>query len=591
MNVTSAKPKPKTSSRAAWRLLSGYWRSDDKWMAWWLLLLIPALNGIMVYQGLLQNRINGVMFDALGARHASVFWQQIALEAVIMAAWVLTYTVNVWVIQRLQMRWRSWMNAHFLGRWLDKKTFYRLDRSGAIDNPDQRLSEDMLILTGDKGLGNAFEFLHQMGTVVVFTGVLWNLSHAIRYQLGGYTIAIPGVAVFVFVLFCLSSTGLVEWLGRPLLRARYHQQAREGDYRFALVRVRENSEPIALYAGERAEQRRLDDAFAAIRQNWSHVVRSTFGVNLSSWGSSQAAQVVPWLLGAGAYFSGTLSLGGVTRLFQTCNQMRIGLLWFIQNYTDLADVRAALSRLVEFDQVLDEPESPQDIVIADSQDEVLRTYDLSLSCPDGRVLSDPSSMDIKAGSSCVITGPSGCGKSTFLLSLAGLWQHGSGRIELPPGRSMFIPQRPYVPIGTLKEALCYPSAAEEFSDEICAEALQACRLGAMAKHLDDRAHWSKCLSPGEQQRLAFARVLLQKPDTVFLDESTAALDSSNEAWLYQQLRERLPGCTVISVAHRESVIALHQRKLSFSAPRSQDDEACADGMPLRLTGAALIATP
>ncbi|WP_049620647.1 ABC transporter ATP-binding protein/permease [Frateuria defendens] len=569
MNASTDKPTPKTTPRAAWRLLSGYWRSDDKWMAWGLLLLVPALNGVMVYQSLLQNRINGVMFDALGARHAGVFWRQIALEAAIMAAWVVTYTVNQWIIQRLQMRWRTWMNAHFLGRWLDKKTYYRLDRSGAIDNPDQRLSEDMLILTGDKGLKNAFDFLHQMGIVVVFTGVLWNLSRTIQYQLGGHTVAMPGLVVFVFLLFCLASTGLVEWLGRPLLRARYHQQAREGDYRFALVRVRENSEPIALYAGERAEQRRLDGAFAAIRQNWRHVVRSTFGVNLSSWGSSQAAQVVPWLLGAGAYFAGTLSLGGVTRLFQTCNQMRIGLLWFIQNYPDLADVRAALSRLVEFDRLLDEPENPRDIVVADSQDEVLRTYDLALHCPDGRVLSEPASMDIKAGSTSVIVGPSGCGKSTFLLSLAGLWQHGSGRIEMPSGRrSMFIPQRPYVPIGTLKDALCYPGMADEFGDEACAEALQTCRLGHYAALLGETAHWSKRLSPGEQQRLAFARVLLQRPDTLFLDESTSALDSANEAWLYQQVRERLPACTVISVAHRESVIALHQRKLSFSPPRT-----------------------
>ncbi len=566
----SAPAKPSVGFADAWRLLSGYWRSQDKAMAWFLLLLIPAVYGLMVYQGLLLNRLNGTMFDALGERNAPTFWKTIGWKAAVMASWVAAFAFVEWLVQILQMRWRSWMNAHFLERWLDKKAYYRLDRSGGIDNPDQRLSEDMLILTGERGLKKAFEFLHQSGKVVVFTGVLWNLSRDIGFVVGSVNLAIPGLVTFVFVLFCLGSTGLVEWLGRPLLRARYQQQAREGDYRFGLVRVRENVEPIALYAGERAEQRRLDGAFAAIRRNWRDVVRHTFGVNLSMQGSNQTAQVVPWLLGAGAYFAGSLTLGGVTRLTQACNELRIGLLWFIQNYTELADVRAALSRLVEFDRALARSDAPHAIEVADSQDEVLRIYGLALERPDGHPLSEPASMDIKAGTSCVIVGPSGCGKSTFLLSLAGLWRHGRGRVEMPAGRrSMFIPQRPYVPIGTFKDALCYPGNADEFDDACCEQALGACRLERYAAVLGETAHWSKRLSPGEQQRLAFARVLLQKPDTLFLDEATSALDTDTEAWLYRQLRQRLPHCTVISVAHRDTVIAMHERRLRFSeAPAS-----------------------
>lgn len=583
-DLAAGSSKPKVPLGDVWRLLSGYWRSDDRRMAWFLLLLIPAVHGLMVYIGLLQNRINGVMFDALGNRDAATFWKQIGLMAACMASWVAAYAFVEWLVQILQMRWRTWMNAHFLGRWLDRKAYYRLDRSSAIDNPDQRLSEDMLILTGEKGLKNAFDFLHQMGVVVVFAGVLWNLSRSIHLQFQGQPITIPGFTVYVFVLFCLLSTGFVEWRGRPLLHARYRQQAREGDYRFSLVRVRENSEPIALYAGERAEQHRLDGAFGAIRRNWRDVVRNTFGVNFSMQGSNQAAQVLPWLLAAGSYFAGRFTLGELTRFHQTCNQMRIGLLWFIQTYTDLADVRAAMTRLAEFDRLLDARDGQHDIEVVDSQDEVLRTYDLALECPDGRVLSEPASMDIKAGSSCVIVGPSGCGKSTFLLSLAGLWSHGSGRIEMPTGRSMFIPQRPYVPIGTLKDALCYPGTADEFDDAACVEALQACRLQRYATCLEQTAHWSKRLSPGEQQRLAFARVLLQKPDTLFLDESTSALDADNEAALYRQLRERLPGCTLVSVAHRESVIALHERKLNFHSIGT--DASCAEAA---MPGMALAA--
>lgn len=555
---------PKVPARQLWRLLGGYWRSDDRLMAWLLLLSIPALHGVMVYQGLLQNRIYGVMFDALGDRQASVFWRQLILTGIVMATWVLAHTVVEWLMQLLYMRWRTWLNAYFSDRWLERKAYYRMDRAGSIDNPDQRLSEDLQILT-EKGVTKGFEFLHQMGVVVVFTGVLWNLSRDIAFTVAGQQVAIPGLVVFVFLGFCLLSTGLVEWLGRPLLRARYRQQAREGDYRFALVRVRENAEPIALYAGEASERRRLGGAFVRIRQNWRKVVRHTFSVNLATDTGNQGVQLLPWMLGAGAYFAGGLSLGQLTRLHQTCNQTRIGLLWFIQNYTELADVRAALARLVELDHALDAHDARHDIVVADSQDEVLRTYALALECPDGRALGEPVSVDIKAGSSCVIVGPSGCGKSTFLLSLAGLWPHGHGRIEMPRRRrSMFIPQRPYVPIGSLKEALCYPGDSADFDDQSCVSALRACRLEHHAQCLDEVDHWSKRLSPGEQQRLAFARVLMQRPQTLFLDEATSALDQDTEALLYRQLRERLPGCTVISVAHRDSVIAMHERKLSFS---------------------------
>lgn len=566
MSDTSASQHSKPEVRAGdvWRLLSGYWRSDGNRVGWFLLLLIPSVYALMVYQGLVLNRMTGAMYDALENRQAGVFWNTLLLKSGVMLSWVLAFTFVEWLVQMLQMRWREWLNARFLGRWLERKTYYRLDRQGAIDNPDQRLTEDMMKVTV-QGLEYAFQFLHQMGKFLVFSGVVWGLSSEMVFIVAGRQIDIPGLALFVFVGFCIVSTVLVEWLGRPLLRARYRQHAREGDYRFGLVRVRENVEPIALYAGERSERERLGGSFRSIRLNWRDVVKYTFGVNLSMQGSNQAAQVVPWLLGAGAYFAGGLTLGGLTRFTQACNESRIALLWFIQRYPELADVRAALARLVELDRLLDASEAEHDIRVAQSQDDVLRTYDLALESPDGRALSLTSSLEIKPGSSNVIVGPSGCGKSTFLLSLAGLWPHGRGRIEMPAGqRSMFIPQRPYVPIGTLKDALCYPGSAEDFDDATCIDALRACRMCDYADRLEESAHWSKRLSPGEQQRLAFARVLLQQPDILFLDESTSALDPDNERRMYALIKERLPGCTVVSIAHRESVREMHQRVLDFT---------------------------
>jgi len=569
MNDTSAVPPPipDIRFRDGWRVVSGYWRSDDWKIAWLLLVIIPSIYALMVYQGLLLNRLNGDMYDALGERHAGNFWNTIWWKTLVMASWVAAFAIVERLVQVLQMRWRTWLNARFVGRWLERKTYYRLDREGAVDNPDQRMSDDMLKLTV-QGLEYGFEFLHQMGKVIVFIGVLWNLSRDISFDVMGWHIAIPGLVVFLFVAFCLASTGLVEWLGRPLLRARYRQHAREGDYRFGLVRVRENVEPIALYAGEHAERERLGGAFSSIRRNWREVVRYTFGVNFSMQGSNQAAQVVPWLLGAGAYFAGSLTLGGLTRLTQACNETRIGLLWFIQRYPELADVRAALSRLCELDRLLDADSGSHAIEVTDNGGKALRICDLVLECPDGRVLNPerPVSIEIASGSQCVIVGPSGCGKSTLLLALAGLWWHGRGRIELPAdARKMFVPQRPYVPIGTLKQALCYPGSPDDFDDARCHKILHLCKMGHYADQLQHSAHWSKQLSPGEQQRLAFARVLLQAPELVFLDESTSALDTATEREMYALIAQHLPGCTVISIAHRDSVQQLHENILNLSA--------------------------
>jgi len=558
---------PDIRFRDSWRVVSGYWRSDDWKIAWLLLIIIPSIYGLMVYQGLLLNRLNGDMYDALSERHAGNFWNTIWWKTGIMATWVAAFAIVERLVQVLQMRWRTWLNARFVGRWLERNTYYRLDREGAVDNPDQRMSDDMVNLT-IKGLEYGFEFLHQMGKVVVFIGVLWNLSRDITFDVLNQHIAIPGLVVFLFVAFCLASTGLVEWLGRPLLRARYRQHAREGDYRFGLVRVRENVEPIALYAGERAERERLGGAFASIRRNWREVVRYTFGVNFSMQGSNQAAQVVPWLLAAGAYFAGSLTLGGLTRFTQACNETRIGLLWFIQRYPELADVRAALSRLCELDRLLDAESGQHDIKVSEHGEQNLRISGLVLECPDGRVLNPerPVSIEIASGSQCVIVGPSGCGKSTLLLALAGLWWHGRGRIELPANaRKMFVPQRAYVPIGSLKQALCYPGSADDFDDGTCREILHLCKMGHYADQLHHNAHWSKQLSPGEQQRLAFARVLLQTPDIVFLDESTSALDTDTEREMYALMTAHLPGCTVISIAHRESVQQLHENILNLSS--------------------------
>jgi putative ATP-binding cassette transporter len=477
---------------------------------------------------------------------------------------------------KLQMRWRVWLNDGFLDRWLQNKAYFRMERAGRIDNPDQRIAQDLALYT-EKVLEYGFEIYRQLGVIFTLSVVLWGLSRNLSVHIGDSSIFIPGLAVWVMVFFVLGGSAIVEWVGRSLNRSRYEQQRLEADYRFDLVRVREHAEPIALYAGEQAESVRLGAAFARVRENWKKLVGDTKRVMFGVDGVNQFGQALPYLIATGGYFSGNMTLGDLTQMVQACLQIRIGLSWFVLNYRELAELRATSRRICEFDAVLNGRQpgtdgsggSADSLTISTSSDGMLRTQGLMLVGPDGAHLTVPVSCAIRPGSSTVICGPSGCGKSTFLLALAGLWQDARGGVELPETAIMFIPQRPYVPGGTLKASLVYPGLLDDFSDEACREALEAARLPGLVDRLQDVAPWQKRLSPGEQQRLAFARIFLHRPGLVFLDETTSALDQDAEEVLYRRLRERQPDLTIVSVAHRRSVIALHDDILSISSPRGE----------------------
>lgn len=557
--------------RASLRLLGGYWLSGDKVRAWLLVGAILALKSGTVWCVLQYSLWNKRLYDAIGTRNLDAFWHEIAVAAGLSLASVLLDTFAIWARMILQMRWRVWLNDRYLARWLAHKTYYRVERSGALDNPDQRIAQD-LALYSEKVLEYGFDVYRLVGTVVTLSAVLWGLSRNLHFAMGDHVLTIPGLAVWVMFTFVLLGSALVEWIGRPLNRSRYEQQRREADYRVDLVRVREYAEPIALYAGEQAEQARLSHAFGQVRRNWRTLVTDTKRVMLGVDSINQFGQILPYLIATGGYFGGSMTLGDLTQMVQACLQIRIALSWFVLNYRELAELRAASVRICEFDAILlahgAEPEEAGDepvdgLVLADSTDGTVRARDLALLRPDGEVLAPAVTLVFPRGSSHVICGPSGCGKSTLLLALAGLWPDARGRIELPRGDVMFIPQRPYVPAGPLKDALVYPGQGADFSDEDCARALISARLGHLVGDLGLAAAWQRRLSPGEQQRLAFARVFLHRPGLVFLDEATSALDPTTEGQLYRDLRAQLPGSTVVSVAHRQAVISLHDSQWSF----------------------------
>ncbi|THF65402.1 ABC transporter ATP-binding protein/permease [Pseudothauera rhizosphaerae] len=547
----------------AWQLLRPYWVSEDRWPARALLALIIATDLLRTYVAVRVTYWQRDYWDALAAHDVGAFWQLMWVFVVIICFSSVFDTARIWFFQMLEMRWRAWLTEVFVGRWLDDRAFYRIARAGGIDNPDQRIGEDLQLLASDS-LRLSLGMLDSLVKLFSYSAIVWSLSGSLSFALGGIGIEIPGYLLWVAVLYALLGSLLLEKIGHPLVRVDYHQQRCEAHFRYLMMRVRENAEQIAFYSGGRAETVRLRAAFTTIRENWRRIMDYTKRITLFHESYIELGAFLPLLIIGPRYFAGAITLGAVQQLTLSFSRVRGALSWFIFAYKDLALLRSAFQRLLEFEAAMGEPEQSGIALARSPRPDSLRVAALNLRLPDGTPLAHIDDLEMRAGERWLIRGPSGVGKSTLLRALAGLWPHGSGEIAMPAGREMFLPQQSYLPIGSLRACLCYPSDEQWFGIGECIEVLRAVRLESLADELDVHDNWTKRLSPGEQQRLAFARVLLHKPDWLFLDEATASLDPRNEALLYRLLIERLPGLTVVSVAHRESLAAFHTRVLELA---------------------------
>jgi putative ATP-binding cassette transporter len=461
----------------------------------------------------------------------------------------------------LQIRWRRWLTRAYLDEWLGRQAYYRLElKSLGTDNPDQRIAQDLHVFSS-RTLSLGLGLLRAVLTLGSFVTILWGLSGTLTVPLGGRSLAVPGYMVWAAVVYAALGTGLSHLIGRRLVRLNFDQERFEADLRFGLIRLRENAEGIALYGGEADEKRHLLARFGAVFRNWHAIVRARSRLIAFTAGYQQAAVIFPFLVGAPRYFTGAIQLGGLMQTASAFGQVQDALSWFVAAYPELAEWKASVDRLTTFRGAITavgRPDEPGLAVVAAPGDGVVRLQDVDLALPDGRPLVRASGAAIAPGQSVLLTGPSGSGKSTLFRALAGIWPYGRGRIERPAGaRVLFLPQRPYLPLGALRDIVAYPSRGAAFSDEELGEALRACRLPGLVPHLGETDHWARRLSPGEQQRLAFARALLLRPDWLFLDEATAAVDAETEAELYQLVRSRLPGTTVVSIAHRPAVARFH----------------------------------
>jgi putative ATP-binding cassette transporter len=516
------------------------------------------------------------MGDALQNHDAATFWQQLLFVFTPFAfVYVGMAVIEFFVQAVLVIRWRHWLADHFVSRWLAAHTHYRISlTSNSTDNPDQRIAEDIyrFINGGSDGSNSAFgiydfaiQLISTVSTLVSFSIVLWGISES--FHIPGTEIAVPGFLFWVALIYAAGGTLITHLIGRPLIGLYFQRQHMEADFRFSLARLREYTEQVALLNGEGAEQEIVDRRFGALIANFLALVYRRMRVTAFGAIFGQLSPIIPYIFTAPFYFAGKIELGIVLQTTRVFGSVADAMTFFVTYYTSLASFKSVVDRLNSFDQAIDEAQAlsggPARTVAGEP---AIGLDDVHVALPDGRRIIEAKDLVLAGGENVLLTGPSGAGKSTLFRGISGIWPYGDGRVSVPAGANvMVVPQKPYIPIATLRAAVTYPALPDTYSNEDIRRALADARLGNLLDQLDIEEVWSQRLSGGEQQRLAIARALLMRPDWLFLDESTSALDEMLEAEIYRIIAERLPDTTVISIGHRSTLAAFHRRHIELTA--------------------------
>ncbi|KAA8968201.1 MAG: ABC transporter ATP-binding protein/permease [Mycobacterium sp.] len=573
--------------RQYWRITRGYFVGPHSVPVWLMLgvllfsvVVSVRLSVLFSYQG--KDMYNGLQkaFEGVGAHDEAVrqsgihgFWMSLGIFCIMAVIFIARVMVDIYLTQRFIIAWRVWLTEHLTADWLAGQAYYRsrfIDN--AIDNPDQRIQQDIdIFTTGAGGTTNVpsistsdtllFGAVNAVISVISFTAILWNLSG----DLNVLGVAIPRAMFWIVIVYVLAATIITFWIGHPLIRLSFENERLNAVFRYALVRLRDTAEAVGFYRGERAEQTQLWARFTPIIDNYRRWVRRTIGY--LGWNASVSQTIVPlpWLLQAPRLFAGKIDLGDVGQTATSFGNIESSLSFFRNNYDAFAAFRAAILRLHGLVDSNARGRELPEILVRPSVDDSVELAGVEVRTPTGEQLIDPLDLRLDRGESMVIVGPSGSGKTTLLRSLAQLWPFASGTLTRPAGDTdtMFLSQLPYVPLGDLRTVVAYPNSPRDLSDEALRDALTKVALAPLAGRLDEEQDWAKVLSPGEQQRIAFARILLTKPKAVFLDESTSALDEGLEFALYELLRTELPDCVVVSVSHRHTVEQHHERLLEL----------------------------
>ncbi|MCA6119899.1 ABC transporter ATP-binding protein/permease [Bradyrhizobium sp. WSM 1738] len=549
-----------------WRIAAPYFSSEDKWAGRILLAAVIAIELAVVGINVLINQWNARFYNALQDRNWDSFVSEIIYFCVVVSIFIVLAVYQLYLNQWLQIRWRKWMTAQYLGDWLHQANHYRMQLQGdAADNPDQRMTDDVKLFV-DRTLNIGIGLLNSIVTLASFVGILWGLSNAAPLHLFGQEYAIAGYLVWGALIYSVLGTVLTHLIGWPLVGIDFRQQQYEADFRFNLVRVRENSEQIALLHGEQAERERLMVRFGRVVENWLAIMSRTKKITAFTASYNQASVIFPYILVAPAYFAQKIQLGGMMQTASAFSNVQGALSFFITIYRQLAEWQAVVNRLDGFEAGIaaarELASRSERVHVVKAGDGAIDLKDLTLRLPNGTPLVNAGKFSFRKGERTLMTGPSGSGKSTLFRAIAGIWPFGTGSITIPAGATMMmLPQRPYFPTGSLRGAIEYPAKEGTFTDGQISEALKQVGLPRLASQLDEHGHWNRTLSLGEQQRLGLTRALLHTPQYLFLDEATASLDEPSEAALYQLLEKRLPTTTIVSIGHRSTLDAFHQRNI------------------------------
>ena len=554
----------KQFSRTLWRLLKGYWQSPDNKLAFALLAMLIALTFGNVYMAVLLNEWKNAFYTALQNYNSQAVLAELYRFMGLAAIYIAIATYAYYLEQMLSLRWRRWMTEDFIGRWTSDNSFYPLQVFDEhTDNPDQRISEDVKLFVS-LTMKFTVKLLDAAAIFVCFVAILWDLSGIIDFEFMGIAFHLPGYVVWVAFLYAAAGTWLTHWAGKKLIGYNVDQQRYEADFRYAMMRVRENAESVAFYGGGNSESRKLKDRLGLLLENFRKIIRTEKHLTGIKSAYGQIANIFPVLVAVPRYMIKEINLGGLMQTASAFTRVQRALSFFLELYASFAEWLSVIRRLESFNQALvraHEHWPKSGLAQQESADGSIELLNLDIYLPGGDRLLHGLNFSFRPGENVLIKGPNGSGKSTLLRTVAGIWPFAQGEIGIPSHEQlMFVAQRIYMPLGTLRDILLYPGGTS-FDDRVLLESLEQCGIGHLSRYLDLEADWYQVFSPGEQQRLAMARVFIHRPSWLFLDESTSAMDEATEGLLYALLAEKMPGTTVVSIGHRESLERFHSREL------------------------------
>ena len=542
-----------------WKVLAiPFWKTKERYKVGIYLLIALACDLINVYTTARLSDWSRDFFNSLQSRNLEEFMTQLGILCILASVSLVLFANQKFFCSKAILIWRRWLSAHYVNRWLSSKCYYRETGLGNFDNPDQRIAQDLQLFPA-LTINMIFDFIDSIGSLGVFSVILWKLSD--QYIILGYHV--PGSLLWIAIAFVIVGTYFTHLIGKPLINLEKQSQKIEADYRYGLMRIRDNAKAIGAYGGELYEEKSLSERFKHVYTVWINMYIKRRHMNYFHSGYTQLSAYVPYIVAAPQYFAGAFQMGEIMQTVQAFGGVRVALSWFIFNYSSLAEWKATVDRLIQFENAIRKSERQKNFIVKESDEEKLLLKDIELILPDGKKLAYIPKLEINKGEHVALSGPSNAGKSTLLYTIKGLWGYGKGTIEKPKGKAIFLSQNPYLPIGTIAQVLTYPDEKLKLQDKDVLHALEKVKLDHLKGKIHEFNNWELILSGGEQQRLALARIWVQNPDWVYMDESLSATDIECRNEILKNIEKDFPNITIFAIHHDEKVNPFYDRDLKW----------------------------